>query len=107
MSKVNARQLEETATNFEYCQKGIPAVCKRDGLEKTDDTYTFGRGYFYRNGMDAEQFANSVAFALAASGYNVKILSKGDHWHEFVGGASRFSSKNSFFWVVCNITKNS
>ena len=105
MSKVNARQLEENSNVFDYCQKGVPAVCNY-GVEKTVDTFTFGKGYFYHLGMSEEILASKIVAELAASGHTVTVVSKGDHFHGFVGGADRFSSKNSFMWVVCNVTKN-
>jgi len=105
MKKITSTILENSMIGI-FVQKGVPASCGARMFNKTADTFTFGKGFFYSNGMTAETFAAKVLLDLRTSGYTVERLDCGQHGAPFHGGADRFQSKNSFFWVVCNVTKN-
>ena len=58
------------------------------------------RGYFYRNGMDSDKFAHRVLTALADNGIPALIVSKGDIWKPFRGGATTANSSHFFVEVT-------
>lgn len=55
------------------------------------------RGYFYRNGMDADTFATQILNALGNAQVVAHIVNKGDVWKPFRGGAS--VAQQSHFFV--------
>jgi hypothetical protein len=55
------------------------------------------KGYFYRNGMDADNFKNLVVAALLKNGIVANVIDYGDHWAAFTGGAS--VARQSHFYV--------
>jgi hypothetical protein len=65
--------------------------------KKADGTIVVRRGYFYRNGMTSEKFAQIVQGVLARSNIDLTVKEHGDHWAAFRGGASVANS--SHFWV--------
>ena len=54
-------------------------------------------GYFYRNGLEANAFAQHIEDQLIELGRDVRVVAFGDHWAPFKGGAS--VAKQSHFWV--------
>ena len=69
-----------------------------DSLGRTKTgTYRVRRGYFYRNGWDAQAFATRVSDALTIAGIQHRIEDSGDHWAAFKGGKG--VAANSHFYV--------
>lgn len=66
--------------------------------KKKDGTFVIRRGYFYRNGMDAFKFRDSVVRKLASAGIEAEVVDFGDHWAPFNGGAT--VARSSHFYVV-------
>jgi len=64
-----------------------------DTVSKKQGIYTLRREFFYRNGMDADKFAANIKRALPG----IEILSFGEHWAPFRGGAS--TANSSHWWV--------
>ena len=52
-----------------------------------DGNYVFRKGYFYRNGMDSDKWAQRVADQLAKAGLKATLIDSYDHWAAFRGGA--------------------
>lgn len=110
MKKLSAKQLEKELSGIcTAVQAGIPTtvsdslrVWKRDVTDKTG-LFTFGKGYFYKFGNTSDIFKQKVLDSLKEKGYEAEALESGAHHHNFVGGAHRFQSRNSFFWVVIKI----
>lgn len=65
--------------------------------KKKDGTFIIRRGYFYRHGMNCQQFAAVVAQAIKAHGFDCQVVECGDHWAPFRGGAT--VAQGSHFWV--------
>jgi hypothetical protein len=55
------------------------------------------RGFFYKQGMRADDFANKIAKELTALGINFQVVNKGEVNKPFVGGGG--TRKNSHWWV--------
>ena len=72
---------------------------KRDG----SGNFVFRKGYFYRHGADAQQFADQVKQKCNDAELNCEVVDHGDHWASFKGGASL--AKSSHFWVVATVTR--
>ena len=102
MKKITAKILENSIIGC-FVQKG---VTKNSGVEKNENTFSFGKGYFHGFGMTGEKFAAKVSQELGDAGFSVSVRDSGNHWAAFNGSADRFSNKNSFFWVVADVTKN-
>jgi hypothetical protein len=60
------------------------ADCHVDSISLKNDVYTIRRGYYLRNGFDAEMLADKVRRAFPS----VIILETGEVWKAFLGGAS-------------------
>lgn len=65
--------------------------------KKKDGTFMVRRGYFYRNGMDAERFRDVVVKSLESHGFSCQVVDHGDHWAAFRGGST--VAQGSHFWV--------
>jgi hypothetical protein len=59
---------------------------------KKDGTVEFRRSYFYRHGMDADQFAAAVEKRATKAGLNVMLTDSGDRWAPW--------PRDSYFWAI-------
>ena len=71
---------------------GVDSVSKRK-----DGTIVLRRGFYYRNGMDAESFFLFVSKKLNAAGIKFSVKDYGEKWTTFRGGASL--ATQSHWWV--------
>ena len=46
------------------------------------------KGYYYRNGMDADKFETQIQGILVSHKIYAQVINKGDVWKPFRGGAS-------------------
>jgi hypothetical protein len=60
-----------------------------------DGTITAKWGYFYVMGRSPEGYMNIIKNRFPG----VEIVDRGDHYHDFVGGAKVGSAKSSYMWV--------
>jgi len=56
---------------------------------------TAKRSYFYSHGYSEDKMAEAILTVFPTA----TIVEKGNHWHEFCGGAKAGSAKDSYFWV--------
>lgn len=63
--------------------------------------FIFRKGYYYRHGMDSQQYADRISKNLTALGIKFQVLGDGDHWASFKGGAG--VKQNSHWWVEVKI----
>lgn len=66
---------------------------------KKDGTYRFWVSYYYRHGMTSEGLEAKVIKAIPTA----EIVSSGDHWHAFKGGAKSGSACDSFMYVIFKV----
>lgn len=77
--------------------KSIRKVISADSIGKNKaGNIVVRRGYFYHNGMDSDKFACGVIAKLKLNGINAKVISSGDVWKPFRGGASVANSSHFF-----------
>jgi hypothetical protein len=67
--------------------------------KKKNGTVMIRRGYFYRNGMNADSFLESVVQQLNNKGIKVEVVDFGDVWKPFRGSASVSRSSHWFVEV--------
>lgn len=81
----------------------IKKITRADSAGKCKDgTIKLRRGYFYKHGMTAEKYKNSVIERLFEAGADsIHVADFGDHWAPFRGGAS--VAQNSHFYVNIKI----
>ena len=78
-------------------KKAIEVVGADDYTSKRDGTLVFRKGFFYRNGCNSSNYANSVSKKLTEAGIPHVILDDYEIWKVFKGGAS---VKNQSHWGV-------
>jgi len=59
------------------------------------------RGYFYRMGDAANNFAARISSELTKAGVKHTVVNQGDHWAAFRGGQS--VKAGSHFWVELRV----
>ncbi len=64
---------------------------------KKDGTIVIRRGFYYRQGKDAEDFFLAVGQGLAKAGIQYSVKDYGEQWKAFKGGSSL--AKSSHWWV--------
>lgn len=64
--------------------------------------FIFRKGFFYRHGMDSNQFAERVSAALTNAGFDFDIIDKGEVYKAFRGGASLAQQSHWFVKVRIN-----
>jgi hypothetical protein len=67
--------------------------------KRKDGAVIVRRGYFYRNGMDCDKFAEIVQHHLTRGGVDATVTEKGDIWKPFRGGAT-VAQGSHFFAVI-------
>jgi hypothetical protein len=81
--------------------KSVRKVINADSIGKNKaGNIVFRRGYFYRNGMDSEKFANFIMTKLNEFSIDAKIVNHGDVWKQFRGGASVANSSHFFVEIA-------
>lgn len=65
--------------------------------KRKDGTIVIRRGFFYRQGNDAEDFFLHVGKKLKDAGIEFRVKDYGEVWTAFKGGAS--TAKQSHWWV--------
>jgi len=73
--------------------KQIRELGLADTVSHKEGVFTLRRGFFYRHGMDAEQYAAGVVAALPGA----VVVGKGEVNKAFSGGAS--TANYSHWWV--------
>ena len=77
-----------------------------DAISKRRDgsgNYVFRKGYFYSGNQTSEGFSKRISEQLNQLDVKHEIVSHGDHWAAFKGGAPL--SQQSHFWVDVKITE--
>jgi hypothetical protein len=63
----------------------------------SEGNLVFRRGYYYKSGGSADQFANAIARQLTELGIDHRIIDNGEVWKSFRGGAK--VKDQSHWWV--------
>jgi hypothetical protein len=109
VKKIGIKEIEDNVT-ADAIRRGVPVFLANSDYNaerymKEPDVYTFARSYFYGRSDAAGALMSSVTDDLGKAGFNVNILTSGDHFHSFVGGAETLSSKSSFVYVIAQISR--
>ena len=78
-------------------RKALEAGIADSVSKRKDGTIVIRRGFYYRNGKDAELFSLAVGTALKKAGVKYSVKDYGEKWTAFKGGASLASQ--SHWWV--------
>ena len=68
-----------------------------------ENTFVFRKGFFYRHGETAQNFANCILSQISNLGYIGIILNVNEFWKPFKGGAS--IRNQSHFMAKIKITR--
>jgi hypothetical protein len=85
------------ATKITRASLGDVTSADSIGKDRTG-AWTFRRSFFYRHGMDAEQFAGQITAQLRAAGLEFTVEGNGEHYAAFRGGAS--VKQGTHWWVM-------
>lgn len=61
------------------------------------------RGFFFRHGLSETDLEKDVSKALIEAGLEFRVIDRGEHYHDFVGGAKAGSAQDCFWYVLLEI----
>ena len=83
-------------TTVKSIKTALSGIADSVGRNKAGN-FVVRRGYFYRNGMDSDKFADRVVQTLAAANITVRVVESRDNWRPFKGGGT--VAQNSHWFV--------
>lgn len=82
----------------------IAEILSKRLVSKSKGIFTVKNSYYWGMFSDGE---TKLADFIKSKLPNAQIIDKGNHYHDFVGGAKSGSAQDSYFWVKFTLPENS